>query len=67
MSSQILRLPEVSRQTGLPRSSIYALIAKNEFPSPVKLSQRSVGWVESEITTWIEDRIAVTRAGDRDE
>ena len=67
MSSQILRLPEVSRQTGLPRSTIYALIAKNEFPLPVKLSQRSVGWVESEITTWIEDRIAVTRAGDRDE
>jgi len=67
MSPQILRLPEVSRQTGLPRSTIYALIAKNEFPLPVKLSQRSVGWVESEITTWIEDRIAVTRAGDRDE
>ncbi len=67
MSSQILRLPEVSRQTGLPRSTIYALLAKNEFPLPVKLSQRSVGWVESEITTWIEDRIAVTRAGDRDE
>ena len=66
MSPQILRLPEVSRQTGLPRSTIYALIAQNEFPLPVKLSQRSVGWVESEITTWIEDRIAVTRAGDRD-
>ena len=67
MSPQILRLPEVSRQTGLPRSTIYALIAKNEFPLPVKLSQRSVGWVESEITTWIEDRIAVARAEDRDE
>ena len=66
MTPQILRLPEVSRQTGLPRSTIYALLAKNEFPLPVKLSQRSVGWVESEIITWIEDRIAATRAGNRD-
>ena len=66
MSHSILRLPEVTRQTGLPRSTIYALVAKNDFPIPVKLSQRSVGWVECEITTWIEDRIAATRAGDRD-
>lgn len=58
MSTTILRLPEVKKQTGLSRSGIYQLISLGQFPKQIKLSVRSSGWVESEIQQWIDDRIA---------
>jgi len=43
--------------TGLSRSTIYAEIAKGEFPKQVQLTgNRSVGWHESVIIQWIESR-----------
>ena len=59
---EILRLPAVIKRTGLPRSTIYAYIEQNRFPSPIKIGVRNVGWVESEITEWIESRIQDSRA-----
>lgn len=55
-----LRLPEVQRRTGLSRSSIYAAMARG-FPRPVKLSERSSAWIESEIDVWIQGRIEAAR------
>lgn len=57
----IVRLPEVRRRTGLSRSSIYAKVAVGEFPAPIKLSQRAIGWIESEIEQWLRQRIAASR------
>ena len=54
----ILRRPEVERLTGLRRSSLYALIAAGKFPRPIPLSEKSVGWLESEIAEWQKVRIA---------
>lgn len=56
--SVLLRLPEVQRRTGLSRSSIYAKIGRGEFVRPVRLGPNSVGWPESEILSWIADRLA---------
>jgi len=57
MSCKILRLKEVKAMTGLSRSTIYAEIAKGEFPKQVQLTgNRSVGWHESVIIQWIESR-----------
>ena len=50
-----------------PPEAFELKLPKGEFPIPVKLSQRSMRWVECEIATWIVDRISATRAGDRDE
>ena len=58
MVQNILRRHDVERVTGLPRSTIYDKIAKGEFPRPIKLSMKSVGWLESEITEWLQGRIA---------
>jgi prophage regulatory protein len=44
-----LRLPAVMRLTGLSRSTIYAMIARHEFPAPVKLGARAVAWRRSDI------------------
>ena len=53
----ILRLPQVRSKTGLCRSSIYQRIASGAFPKQIDLGGRAVGWVESEITEWIDKRI----------
>ena len=53
---RILRRHEVEARTGLPRSSLYRLIANGEFPKQRRLSASTVGWLESEISTWISGR-----------
>ena len=52
MIKKIYRLPEVMDMTGLSRSSIYLRISTNEFPKPVKLGRRAVGWPEESIIAW---------------
>lgn len=61
-----LRLPEVKRRTGLSRSSIYLRIKTGDFPAPIKLGGRAVGWVEEEITAWARDRVLESRPNSPD-
>ena len=58
---KIIRLKDVMNQTGLARSSIYRLMSEGNFPQSIKLSARSVGWLEADITSWIEGRIVSDR------
>jgi len=55
---RILRLPEVIKNTGLKRSTIYKLMAAQGFPIQISLGAKSVGWLESDIENWIQDRIS---------
>ncbi|WP_299772300.1 AlpA family transcriptional regulator [uncultured Pseudoteredinibacter sp.] len=64
MQHNILRLPEVKQRTGLSRSSIYLRISNKEFPTPISLGGRSVGWLEDDINAWIVARIEESRAND---
>jgi len=61
MSKSIIRLQAVSKKTGRGRSTIYADIAKGNFPPPIKIGERASGWVEDEIDQWINDRIDASR------
>jgi prophage regulatory protein len=61
MSTSILRLPEVKLRVGLSRSAIYLAISREEFPRPVQLGARAVGWLESEIEDWIRERVRRSR------
>lgn len=61
MSEQILKLPEVTKVTGLARSTIYKLISENSFPKQIKLTSFSSGWIQSEVDQWIDERIALSR------
>ena len=61
MSQTILRLPTVKSRTGLSRSSIYLKISQKAFPRQIKIGLRQVGWLESEINFWIEERINISR------
>ena len=46
---KVLRLSAVILATGLARSTIYKLIGSGEFPRPVPLTGRCVGWIDSEV------------------
>ncbi|MGJ0485196.1 MAG: helix-turn-helix transcriptional regulator [Methylomicrobium sp.] len=56
MSFKILRIKEVCQKTGLSRSTIYVLISQDLFPKSVGLASRRVGWIESEIDDWIQQK-----------
>jgi len=57
MVNIILRLPTVKTRTGLSRSSIYLRISKGDFPSSISLGGRAVGWLESDIERWLDEKI----------
>lgn len=65
MSKSFLRLPEVKKRTGFSRSSIYLKVSKGLFPKPISLAPRTVGWIESEIDEWIEERIEQSRCNNK--
>jgi len=56
MSNRVLRRPEVQTLTGIPRSTLYAKIAAGDFPAPIKIGQRAVGWLEAEVNDWLSNR-----------
>lgn len=62
MSERICRLPDVKAQTGLSRSTLYAMMAGGRFPKPMKLGERAVGWTEADIAAWLESRKAARDA-----
>lgn len=56
---KVIRLKQVINSTGLGRSTIYKYIAEGKFPKPFKLSERCVGWLESEVHQWIQSRLNI--------
>ena len=55
----LLRLPAVLAATGLSRSMLYELLEKGAFPRPVKLGGGRINaWSETEVSEWIEGRLA---------
>ena len=53
---KLIPIGEVCSQTTLGKSCIYDKVKKNEFPKPRKITAGRVGWVQDEITAWIESR-----------
>lgn len=66
MSHTVLRLTDVKQRTGLSRSTIYLRIANNEFPAPISLGGRAVGWLEQDIDEWIIEKIEASRINDHE-
>jgi len=64
MAITVLRLPAVKKRTALSRSTIYLRMANNEFPKPISLGGRAVGWLEQDIDEWIVEKIEESRIND---
>lgn len=55
---RFLRRTDVQQLCGLPTSSLYELMERGEFPRPIRLSARTVAWIETEVLAWQKARIA---------
>jgi predicted DNA-binding transcriptional regulator AlpA len=53
----LLGFANTSTYTGFCRSRLYALIARGEFPAPLKIGKSS-RWVRAEIDAWLSEQIA---------
>ena len=62
IQERILRLPQVKALSGLGRSSIYTLMNAGRFPKHINLGIRSVGWIESEVQSWVTEQIKANRS-----
>lgn len=53
-SEALLRLPKVLQRFPVSRSDWYAGVRTGKYPTPVKLSERSVAWRTSDIDALID-------------
>lgn len=58
---RLIRLPRVKELTTLPTSAIYAAIAAGHFPKQIKIGERAVAWLESDVMAWIDARVAESK------
>ncbi len=59
----ILRWPQVHDLVGLSRSTIWRLVRAGQFPTPIKISRRAVGWRSSDVRGWLRSRAPKTEKG----
>ena len=54
--AKILRTSEVIETVGLSRATIWRRRREGSFPIPVDLGGGFLGWLDSDISEWIESR-----------
>ncbi len=59
---RIIRKKDLPQYVGLKRTAIDDLIAKSEFPKPIKLSERARGWTQEALISWQQQRIAASQS-----
>ena len=57
---RFLRIENVLAMIGMKRSWLLGQIKAGNFPSPFRLGKRAVGWKESEVFEWIDNRPKAT-------
>ena len=53
---KVLRIGEVLERVGISKSTLWRWIQAGQFPKPINLGPRAVGWIEEEIDEWISSR-----------
>lgn len=61
-ASRILRLKGVLDQTGLSRSTLYRKIERGTFPKQLRISERCIGWRESDVEQWLRNPLSYSRS-----
>ncbi|MDR1463593.1 MAG: AlpA family transcriptional regulator [Azoarcus sp.] len=66
----ILRRKQVEARIGLSRGTIYAKLKFNpkrpgdfdpDFPKPINIGAKAVGWIEDEVNDWLNAQIQKSR------
>ncbi len=60
LNDQLVTMAFITRRTGLTDKWFYKLIKDGESPKPIKLG-RSSRWLQSEVETWLQQRIDQSR------
>jgi len=55
-TDRILRRKEVEAMIGLSRSTIYDSMSRGQFPRPLRIGRKAVGWRHSDISEWLNRR-----------
>ena len=54
----ILREKQVTEITKLSRMTIWRMEKRGDFPARFRISKNAVGWLQSEIDAWLEEKAA---------
>ena len=60
---KILSAKDVAKKTSLSVPHIRRAAKTNLFPTPVKLSESRLGWLEEEIDAWLKQTVLSAREG----
>lgn len=58
VTERVIRKPELMARIGLSDASIWRMERRGTFPKRIQLGGNSVGWLQSEIDQWLQDRAA---------
>ena len=53
---RIFRLKDVCETYGLSRSTVYRMVAANQFPKPIKIGATAIGWDSGDLDAWLATR-----------
>jgi prophage regulatory protein len=56
MLMHILRTSDVTRLTGLSRTTLWRLERQGQFPQRIRFGRNAVGWRNEEVERWVESR-----------
>ena len=59
---RLIRLDEVLRICGVSKAHVYRLVAKGEFPTPVRVGPRAARWKLSDVLEWMDGLPIATEA-----
>ena len=57
MQDFFIRWPQVKAATGLSRTTVWRLEKAGQFPRRRLLGAKSVAWLQSEISAWMQTRV----------
>jgi len=56
MSVEILRKPAVLALVGMKNTWLHEAVKRGDFPAPVKLGARAIGWRRADVEAWLDSR-----------
>ena len=57
-AGRFLRINDVVATVGLSRATIYRMIANDQFPKQVRITQQCIGWWQPAIDEWVRSRLS---------
>jgi predicted DNA-binding transcriptional regulator AlpA len=53
-----MRLRDVVHMVGVSRTTLWRMVQANKFPAPIRITERSVGYLQEAVESWMRARAA---------